>query len=175
MVANAGRFVAGSLIDSPLSELDYVFDVNVKGTLMCYRAAGKLMIEQGRGGKIIGACSIAGKKGTILGGFYCASKAAVRSLTQTLATELGKHSITVNAYAPGPVDTEFMREGGEKMAKQLGFPDGATFMKTYMAQAPLGRIATPEDIARLVSFLASEDSSYMTGQTLTMDGGVMMD
>ncbi|KAH7922293.1 NAD(P)-binding protein [Leucogyrophana mollusca] len=176
LVANAGRNVIGSLIDLPLSKLDDLFNVNMKGTLLCYRAAGKFMIEQGRGGRIIGACSIAGKKGNMaLNGAYCASKAAVRSLTQTLACELGKYGITVNAYAPGPIDTELMRTATDEAARQHGISDGATLMKQFMAQAPLSRVGTPEDVVGLVSFLASSDSSYMTGQTLTIDGGLTMD
>ncbi|KAH7912099.1 hypothetical protein BJ138DRAFT_1149151 [Hygrophoropsis aurantiaca] len=176
LVANAGRIVVGSLIDSPLSDFDAIFNLNVRGTLLCYRAAGRFMIEQGRGGKIIGACSIAGKKGMMpLNGVYCASKAAIRSLTQTLAAELGRHRITVNAYAPGPVDTELMHTGGDATAKGLGLGDGATFMKAYLANAPLGRVGEPEDVAGLVSFLASKDSSYITGQILTIDGGITMD
>ncbi|KAH7912098.1 hypothetical protein BJ138DRAFT_1149148 [Hygrophoropsis aurantiaca] len=175
LVANAGRFIARSLIELTLSELDSVYDVNVKGTLLCYQAAGKLMIKQGRGGRIIGACSVAGKKGTIMSCAYASSKAAIRSLTQTFAQEVGKEGITVNAYAPGAIETELMHNAGHEMAERLGMPAGTSFVDLYVAQAAVSRYGSTEDIAGLVSFIASKESSFMTGQTLTMDGGVWMD
>ncbi|KAG8686736.1 hypothetical protein FRC08_012344 [Ceratobasidium sp. 394] len=105
MVANAGIFKRATLLDVTDEDFDQIYAVNVKGVLYCYRAAARAMIPRG-GGRIIGACSRAGKSGAPEAGAYSASKFAVRSLTQTAAREWGKHGITVNAYAPGPVDTD---------------------------------------------------------------------
>ncbi|KAG0701472.1 NAD(P)-binding protein [Suillus ampliporus] len=209
MVANAGRIFVKSVVDSTLADFDRIFDTNVRGTFLCLRAAAQAMIRRGRGGRIISASSVSGKKGMPLNSIYCASKSAIRSFTQALAGELGAHNITVNAYAPGPVDTLLcmfypmlfplllsspylplsthcictpmltctcLVQGSlEELAKQIGLPDGNTFIQGYQANAALKRIGTPEDIANMVSFLAGKDSSYITGQTITIDGGLWMD
>ncbi|KAG1745110.1 NAD(P)-binding protein [Suillus paluster] len=175
MVANAGRILVKPMVDSTLTDFDRIFDTNVRGTFLCLRAAAQAMIKRGRGGRIISASSVSGKKGMPLNSIYCASKSAIRSFTQALASEVGSHGITVNAYAPGPVDTLFMHDSLEEFAKQTGLPDGKTFIQNYQAHAALTRIGTPEDIANMVSFLAGEDSSYITGQTITIDGGSWMD
>ncbi|KAG8756664.1 hypothetical protein FRC12_010493 [Ceratobasidium sp. 428] len=105
MVANAGIYKGATLLETTDKILDDVYAVNVKGVLYSYRAAARAMIPRG-GGRIVGACSAAGKSGFPLEGAYCASKFAVRSLTQTAAREWGQHGITVNTYAPGPTDTD---------------------------------------------------------------------
>ncbi|KAG9120509.1 hypothetical protein FRC07_003956 [Ceratobasidium sp. 392] len=105
MVANAGIYKGATLLETTDKILDDVYAVNVKGVLYSYRAAARAMIPRG-GGRIVGACSAAGKTGFPLEGAYCASKFAVRSLTQTAAREWGQHGITVNTYAPGPTDTD---------------------------------------------------------------------
>ncbi|KAG2052292.1 NAD(P)-binding protein [Suillus hirtellus] len=175
MVANAGRIVVKPLVDSTLVDFDEVFNTNVRGTFLCLRAAAQTMIKQGRGGRIISASSVAGKKGMPFNSIYSASKSAIRSFTQALASELGSHGITVNAYAPGPVETHLLRSSSEEFAKQVGFPDRKTFIQSYETSVALRRIGTPEDIANAVSFLASKDSAYITGQTITVDGGSWMD
>ncbi|KAJ3571124.1 hypothetical protein NP233_g3961 [Leucocoprinus birnbaumii] len=101
MVANAGIFFAKPFLENTLDDWDRCFDVNGKGVFLCYKYAALKMIEQGRGGRIIGACSQAGKVGHPLASIYCATKFAVRSLTQSAALALKPHGITVNAYAPG--------------------------------------------------------------------------
>ncbi|KAG1903488.1 NAD(P)-binding protein [Suillus fuscotomentosus] len=169
MVANAGRIVVKPLVDSTLVDFDEIFNTNVRGTFLCLRAAAQTMIKQGRGGRIISASSVAGRKGMPFNSIYSASKSAIRSFTQALASELGSHGITVNAYAPGPVETHL------QFAKQVGFPDSKTFIQSYETSVALRRIGTPEDIANAVSFLASKDSAYITGQTITVDGGSWMD
>lgn len=175
MVANAGQITVKSLVDSTLADFDRIFNTNVRGTFLCLRAAAQTLIKQGRGGRIISASSVSGKKGMPFNSIYCASKSAIRSFTQALASELGSHGITVNAYAPGPVDTLLMQDSAEDYAKQVGLPDGKTFIQGYQASAALPRIGTPEDIANMVSFLAGKDSAYITGQTITIDGGSWMD
>ncbi|KAG1824566.1 NAD(P)-binding protein [Suillus subaureus] len=175
MVANAGRILVKPMVDSTLADFDRIFNTNVRGTFLCLRAAAQAMIEQGRGGRIISASSVLGKKGMSFNSIYCASKSAIRSFIQALASEVGSHGITVNAYAPGPVDTLLLRDSADEFAKQVGLPDGKTFIQGYQANAALARIGTPEDIANIVSFLAGKDSAYITGQTITVDGGSWMD
>lgn len=105
MVANAGIFFAKPFLECTLEDWDKCFDVNGKGVFLCYKYAALKMIEQGKGGRIIGACSRAGKQGHSLASIYCATKFTVRSLTQSAALALKPHGITVNAYAPGLINT----------------------------------------------------------------------
>lgn len=176
MVANAGRNVVKTMVDTTLVDLDKVFDTNVRGTFLCLRTAAQVMIKQGRGGRIISASSITAKKGAAFSSIYSASKAAVRSFTQVLALELGSYNITVNAYAPGPIDTPLLKSSGEALEQVLGISDGnAIIRELHAANSALKRIGTPEDIANMVSFLASKESAFITGQTITIDGGGWMD
>ncbi|VDB88579.1 unnamed protein product [Peniophora sp. CBMAI 1063] len=166
MVANAGVCLMRPILDTSTTELNTILSVNVQGTFHCYTCAARQMIEQGRGGRIIGACSGTGKKGEALFSAYSASKAAIRALTQCAALEFGPHGITVNAYSPGPVKTP-MYEGFEDV---LGAPEGA-LEEQVAKQTALGKIATTEDVAGIVSFLASEDAKAITGQCINVDGG----
>jgi len=104
-VANAGIVSFESLLNTNVENFDRIMAVNVRGTMLCYKHAGKQMVSQGRGGRIIGACSVAGKQAIAGDSAYSASKFAIRGLTQSSARELGKYGITVNAYAPGAVKT----------------------------------------------------------------------
>ena len=124
-------------------------------------------------GRSSGLRSIAAFKGSPGLGHYCASKAAVRSLTQTCALELAPHKITVNGYAPGIVDTPLWDVVDDKVAKTTGSSKEET-LKRLGKNIALGRLSVPEDVAKCVSFLASPDSDYMTGQTLVIDGGIVM-
>ncbi|KAG2155254.1 uncharacterized protein EDB93DRAFT_1080417 [Suillus bovinus] len=182
MVANAGRLLVKTMVESTLTEFDNVFDTNVRGVFLCLRAAAQVMIKRGRGGRIISASSVSGKKGVPLNGIYCASKAAVRSFTQALASEIGSHGITVNAYAPGPIDTPLrMQRSDMYVLISLSLSEVPTPLIDRIAwqyqstTSALKHIGTPEDIANLVSFLASKESSFITGQTITIDGGSWMD
>ncbi|KAJ7100822.1 hypothetical protein B0H15DRAFT_817448 [Mycena belliarum] len=170
MVANAG--VTGipgiPFTDIPGEEWDRIMSTNARGTFLCYKYAGIHMIKQGRGGRIIGASSIAGKKGMLMQGPYCASKFAIRGLTQAAAQELGAHGITVNAYAPSAIDTAML-----SAASVTGDP--AEIIKANIEMSPLKRIGRPEDIASLVSFLASNESQFVTGQTISINGGIYFD
>ncbi|KAL4257650.1 short-chain dehydrogenases/reductases (SDR) family protein [Pleurotus pulmonarius] len=171
MVANAGVAWTNSLLDVTVDEWDRLFSVNVRGVLLCYQAAARLMIEQKRGGRIIGASSIGGKKAGAMIGAYSASKFAVRSLTQTAAQEWGVHGITVNAYAPGAIETAMLRDSGAEITKASNFD----FLEHFRTKTALRRIGDPSEIANVVSMLASEKSSYITGQTITIDGGMWFD
>ncbi|KAJ7677885.1 NAD-binding protein [Mycena polygramma] len=170
MVANAGITAKPGVpfAEIPAAEWDRVMNTNARGTFLSYKYAGLQMIKQGRGGRIIGASSIAGKKGMLMQGVYCASKFAVRGLTQAAAMDFGPHGITVNAYAPGAIDTPMLTA-----ASSTGDP--ADIIKTYIALSPLGKIGVPDDIANLVSFLASKESQFITGQSISVNGGIYFD
>ncbi|TFY66503.1 hypothetical protein EVG20_g4582 [Dentipellis fragilis] len=183
MVANAAVVVQKELLETTVKDVDFMHAVNVRGPFLCYKHAAKQMIAQNRGGRIIGACSNAGKKGEsalpielerkangregmIHLSAYSASKFAVRGLTQVAAIELGKYGITVNAYAPGPTRTDMFKNG---QASYLGTP--AEFEAMIVKGSALGHIGEPEDLASLVSFFASKNARHITGQTINVDGG----
>ena len=130
------------------------------------------MIRQGTGGKIIGAASIAAHKAASLQGHYSASKFAVRGLTQAAAQEWARYGITVNAYCPGIVDTVMWELIDEKFATYEGVRKGEAIKKSTQMIA-LGRVEQPEDVAAFVSYLASKDADYMTGQSVIIDGGIL--
>jgi len=167
MVANAGIASLENFLDTTVETFDRLMAVNARGTMLCYKHAGKQMIAQGRGGRIIGACSLAGKQGMVADSSYCASKFAVRGLTQVAARELGKYGITVNAYAPGGVKTAMV----DAMTARWG-PDT---LSTLVASSAMNRIGTTEDIAGLVSYFASDGASFVTGQSINIDGGILFD
>ncbi|KAF9440862.1 NAD(P)-binding protein [Macrolepiota fuliginosa MF-IS2] len=171
MVANAG--IVGGL--TPLTESgseeawDQVMGINARGTFLCYKYAAKAMIVQGRGGRIIGASSVAGKQGMGHASAYTASKFAIRGLTQSAAQELAKYGITVNAYAPGPIDTPIVDTFGLDEAGKKALIDSET-KKTLV-----GRLGKPEEIASIASYLASQESAFTTGQTISVNGGQFFD
>jgi len=170
MVANAGILVAvGSFLDITVESFDRLMAVNARGTMLCYKYAAKQMIAQGRGGRIIGACSLAGKRASKTIASYSATKFAVRALTQAAAQEFGEHGITVNAYAPGVVDTP--------MIDPLRATDGTSPLplSTVLARTPVGRLGKPEDVAGLVSYLVSDGASFITGQSVGICGGTYFD
>ncbi|KAJ7097568.1 NAD-binding protein [Mycena epipterygia] len=166
MVANAG--VLGRVVhltEASSEEWDRVMNVNARGTFLCYKYAGMQMIKQGGGGRIIGASSIAGKQGMATHGIYSASKFAVRGLTQAAALEFGAHGITVNAYAPGAIDTAML--AASDTTGNRG--------NEFKAMSPLKKLGLPEDLADLVSFLASPQSQFITGQSISINGGTFFD
>jgi meso-butanediol dehydrogenase/(S,S)-butanediol dehydrogenase/diacetyl reductase len=169
-VANAGMARAQLLTDTTVEEWDRLFAVNVRGVFLTFRAAARHFIYRGGGGKLIGASSQAGHRGASMLAAYSATKFAVRGLTQAAAREWASHGITVNSYAPGVVETPMWNNTDREFAELTGRAPGETF-REFAGEAPLGRPQTAGDVAGLVSFLASSDSDYMTGQTLLMDGG----
>ena len=180
LVNNAGASAGDDRV--PVVELteaawDRVNDVNAKGTFLCCRAVARSMIERGRGGRIINLSSTSGKIGVPRYAAYCASKFAVRGFTQALAHELAPYGINVNAVCPGLTETERI----EDMAAALA-PEGVTatdhrrrMVQTAGADTPLGRVAQGADIARTVAFLASAESDYLTGLSINVAGGFLMD
>ncbi|KZP24016.1 NAD-binding protein [Athelia psychrophila] len=175
MVANAGIcHSTGSVVETTVENWDRHFDVNVKGVFFCYKHAGVQMVAQGRGGRIIGAASVSGKRGNSGFAPYSASKFAVRGLTQSLAQELGPHRITVNTYAPGIIDTPLMHNVEAAIAQKSGQELGA-LAAGINAQTALGYIGKPEDIASLVSYIASKEAHFITGQSVSANGGSHFD
>lgn len=174
-INNAG--IEGSvapLVKVEEDDIDPVFDINVKGVIFGIQAAAEQMKQQEDGGKIINASSIAGEEGFDLLGVYTASKFAVRGLTQTAAKELAEDNITVNSYNPGIADTgmwERLDEGFREHSDEDLEP-GEVF-DSYAEQIALGRTQVPEDVANVVSFLASKDSDYITGQAFITNGGMI--
>ena len=166
--AGIGKIIP--FLETTEADWDAMFDVNCKGLLWCSQAAARVMIEQGRGGKIINLASQAGRRGEALVLAYCASKAAVISMTQSMALALAPHKINVNAIAPGIVDTPFWEQVDLQFAKLLDLPVGET-KRRAVAGIPLGRIEQPEDVAAAAAFLASADADYITQQCLNVDGG----
>ena len=172
MIANAGIELTKRLMDTTAEDWDTIFSVNARGTFLCDKYAAEQMIKQ-KSGKIINCASIAAHAGFLGLGAYCATKFAVRGLTQSLAKELAPHSITVNAYCPGIVATDMWDQIDEAMGPILGLKKGES-MKKFGEGIALGRFQTPADVAALVSYLASADADYITGQSIITDGGIVM-
>lgn len=173
MVANAGIVQVKTVLEVTPADLDRMLGINLAGVFWCLQAASETMIEQGRGGKVIAAASIAGHQGFDHLGHYSASKFGVRGLIQAAAKELARHRITVNAYCPGIVGTPMWDQIDETLGPYLGKAKGETLAE-YSMRAVLGRTQTPEDVASFVSYLASRDSDFMTGQAVSVDGGIVM-
>lgn len=170
-IANAGIAQVEALLDYDTADFETILDVNIKGVFFSYRAAARQMIAQGGGGKIIGAASIVAFRPFALLGPYSATKWAVRGLTQAAAMEWAEHGITVNAYGPGIVGTAMWDLIDEKLGARQGLPKGQAL--AHNAESILlGRVSVPNDVAQLVSYLSSEDSDYVTGQTILVDGGI---
>lgn len=161
LVNNAGITKDGLLMKMSEEDYDAVLDTNLKGTFNCIRHVARQMIRQ-KGGRIINMSSVSGVLGNAGQANYSASKAGVIGLTKSVARELASRGITVNAVAPGFVNTEMTAVLSEKVK------EGAA------AQIPLGKFGEPEDIANAVAFLASDNARYITGQVLAVDGGMAM-
>lgn len=170
LVNNAGIFGMAPVEEVTREQWAKLFAVNTEGKMFTMQAAARLMIKQGRGGKIINTASQAGRRGEALVLAYCASKAAVISITQSAALRLIKHGINVNAVAPGVVDTPLWDFVDREFSRHENRPIGET--KRMVGEAvPFGRMGRPDDYGGMAVFLASSDSDYVVGQTFGVDGG----
>jgi NAD(P)-dependent dehydrogenase (short-subunit alcohol dehydrogenase family) len=164
---NAGVNSAGSVIDATEDDWDRSFAVNAKGTFLCSQAAAPDMVAAG-GGSIINQGSVAALAGIANFASYCAAKGAVVALTRSMSVDLAPRGVRVNVICPGTVYTPLM----EPMLRARGGGDMAAGLALTVAKYPIGRLGTPEDIAAVALFLASDDSSFMTGSVVTADGGM---
>jgi NAD(P)-dependent dehydrogenase (short-subunit alcohol dehydrogenase family) len=170
LVNNAGIAWMGPALEMPLEALQSMLRVNVEGVFIVSRAVLPHMIAR-RSGSIVNLASWAGKTGNAFFAGYSASKFAVIGLTQSLAREMAPHGIRVNAICPGIVVDTAMRTAIEAQQRQYGLPETAEREKSI----PIGRVSVPEDVARVAAFLASDESSYMTGESINLSGGLLMD
>ena len=174
LVANAGILKAGDITELTAAEWKRVIDVNLVGYFVCAQAAAKAMIPN-KYGAIVQINSKSGKKGSFRNSAYAASKFGGIGLTQSIALDLAPHNIRVNAVCPGNLldGTLWQDSLYKQYAKTQGITPGEV-RKKYESQVPLGRGCTYDDVANVVTFLASDDSSYMTGQAINVTGGQEM-
>jgi len=161
LVNNAGITKDNLVLRMSQAEWDAVINVNLKGTFNCIKAVSRPMVKQ-RSGRIISIASIIGLMGNPGQANYAASKAGIIALTKTIAKELASRNINANAVAPGFIQTEMTAKLSEEIKKKM------------LEAIPLAKLGTPQDVANLCLFLASDESSYITGQTITIDGGMVM-
>ncbi len=174
MFNNAGISQTCPFLEVTEADFRRIMDINGLGVLIGTQEAARQMISQGGGGKIINTASIAGKQGYPLFAHYCASKFAVVALTQAAARALAEHKITVNCFAPGVVATELWQQLDREFMDHglTQVPDQA--INEFSQSILLGRVSTPADLTGSTRFLASSLSDYMTGQTLMIDGGMVL-
>jgi meso-butanediol dehydrogenase / (S,S)-butanediol dehydrogenase / diacetyl reductase len=173
MVANAGIIQVKTLLEMSVEDWDRMFAINVRGVFLSFQAAARQLVAQGQGGRLLATASMAAKSGSPFQSHYQASKTALIGLVRSVAWELGPNGVTVNCYCPGIVDTDMWRYIDRERGRLLGREPGELF-KEMAGRSPLGRTEVPEDVAPLVSFLASEGSRYITGQAINVCGGVVM-
>ncbi|MGZ4523374.1 MAG: SDR family NAD(P)-dependent oxidoreductase [Mycobacteriaceae bacterium] len=174
-VSNAGISKMQKFVDISQADWDRTMAVNTKGVFLCGRAAARIMIAHGIEGRIINTASMAGKQGRVpFLADYVASKFAVIGLTQAMAFELAVHGIRVNAVCPGFVATP-MQDRELAWEAELRGSDPTQVRQLWIDDTPLGRLQTPEDVARAVAFLASPDADFITGEALSVNGGAYMD
>ncbi|BCS46970.1 MULTISPECIES: L-iditol 2-dehydrogenase [Pseudomonas] len=173
LINNAALFDLAPIVDITRDSYERLFSINVAGTLFTLQAAARQMIAQGHGGKIINMASQAGRRGEALVAVYCATKAAVISLTQSAGLDLIRHGINVNAIAPGVVDGEHWDGVDAMFARYENRPLGEK-KKLVGEQVPYGRMGTADDLTGMAIFLASPDSEYVVAQTYNVDGGNWM-
>ncbi len=172
LVNNAGITIVRDMLKLTETEWDRTMAINAKAVFFCLQAVAREMITR-RSGVILNASSISGRVGRPMMVDYCASKFAVIAITQSAAVYLAKHGIRVNAVAPGIVDTAMWEQIDREWGALEGKPPGE-MKRTRVAAIPLGRIETPEDVANLYTFLASDEASYITGQTYNVCGGLQL-
>jgi D-sorbitol dehydrogenase (acceptor) len=170
LINNAALFDLAPIVEIPRESYDRLFAINVAGTLFMLQAVARAMIRAGQGGKIINMASQAGRRGEPLVAVYCASKAAVISITQSAGLDLIKHGINVNAISPGVVEGEHWEGVAALIARYETRPLGEKKRLVGVA-VPHGRMGTAEDLAGMAVFLATGEADYIVGQTYNVDGG----
>ena len=173
LINNAGISMTKEMMGLTVQDWDRVFDVNARGAFFMLQAAARKMIEKGRGGCIVNIASVAGEKGRPLFLAYSASKAAVISITRSAALGLADHGIRVNAVSPGTIETPMWDEIADKMSKIQDL-EAQTIKETWLDKIPLKRLAKPDDIASMVTYLCCDEAGYITGQTFNVCGGISL-
>ncbi|MCF1463382.1 L-iditol 2-dehydrogenase [Agrobacterium vitis] len=173
LINNAALFDLAPIVEITRESYDRLFSINVAGSLFTLQAAAKSMIARGKGGKIINMASQAGRRGEALVAVYCATKAAIISITQSAGLDLIKHGINVNAIAPGVVDGEHWDGVDALFAKHEKLAPGEKKKQVGKA-VPFGRMGTAQDLTGMAIFLASAEADYVVAQTYNVDGGNWM-
>jgi meso-butanediol dehydrogenase/(S,S)-butanediol dehydrogenase/diacetyl reductase len=174
-VQNAGVITIAKIEDMTEAEWDKVMDVNTKGVFLCCQEAIARIRKHGKGGSLVNTASGQARQGFIYTPHYAASKFGVVGITQSLAKEVAKEKITVNAICPGIIETDMWAYNDEKWGELLGGYKSGELMNDWVdKQVPMGRVGTGDDVSGLVAFLASPDAAYITGQTINVDGGLIM-
>lgn len=159
LINNAGVGAQKHFLETPTEMLDDMLNVNIKGTFLCAQATARAMVKLG-GGAIVNVSSHSGLLGSRGRSAYAASKGGIIAMTRVMAVDLSEHGIRVNAIAPGPIDTPRIRVAHNEERHAA-----------WLRAVPLSRIGNPEEVAAVAAFLASDDASYVTGQTIAVDGG----
>lgn len=160
LVNNAGIYPSHTLLEMPEAAWDAVLDTNLKGPMVCAQVFARMRVAAGGGGAIVNIASTAAFSSRVGAGHYCASKAGLVMLTKCLAQELGPHRIRVNAVAPGLIEVE-----GERVS--------ASYKQNFLPMIPYGRVGAPDDVARMVAFLASDQADFVTAACVPVDGGFL--
>lgn len=173
-IQNAGVITIAPIEKMTEAEWDSIMDVNTKGVFLCCQEAIARLRKHGQGGRLINTASGQARQGFIYTPHYAASKFGVVGITQSLAKEVAKEGITVNAFCPGIIETDMWAYNDEVWGKLLGNYKPGELMAEWVENIPMARAGTGEDVAGLVAFLASKDAAYITGQTINVDGGLIM-
>jgi NAD(P)-dependent dehydrogenase (short-subunit alcohol dehydrogenase family) len=173
VVASAGIYTGQPLVDVPLKDWQRTIDIDLTGVFLTDKVAAAILMKQNRGGAIINISSMAGKTSWAASAQYSAAKSGVIGLTRSVAMELAPFAATANAVCPGNTMTDMVRGVAATIAGRDGL-DAADWLKMRAQDCPLKRFATTEEIAGVVSFLASPDATYITGQAIEVDGGLVM-
>jgi meso-butanediol dehydrogenase / (S,S)-butanediol dehydrogenase / diacetyl reductase len=173
-IQNAGVITIAKVEDMTEAEWDKIMAVNTKGVFLCCQEAILRMRKHGQGGRLINTASGQARQGFVYTPHYAASKFGVVGITQSLAKEVAKEGITVNAICPGIIDTDMWAYNDQAWGKLLGTYEPGELMAEWVRNIPMGRAGTGADVSGLVAFLASEDAAYITGQTVNVDGGLIM-